>query len=650
MKDWQMIRSLKHLRFGLGGAKVSVPFLHIKQFSEGYVQPRTKKFKHVYPDKSFEWVKVEYQPIDEVYPIVVRELMTEKNLTPEQVAHLEFVLGGDHGKEAFRLCFRVIITTDDGTLHYKDYGGAATIFSKKDSPDILEAAIMDWLTEDLRSIHESKVFLSKTDDGSVECVLLRDEVDMEPTDNSKLISKTVIFNTGDLKWMAMLLGMDGMSRQWCIYCYLRKHEWSVEGHDRGEPRTIENMTEQFEKGLSGSNRRGVNFRPYWDFIPVSNYAVPLLHLMIGIFNDIDEFVLDFIDTLLIDHDPQEKVLRDEYSKIDEVIDALKLEVDTWMKSSPEGRRRANLTKRKNKQDKQIKDGVRVENPLTVEEIAEWQRLEKMRLEMANRRDGKKKEKTNIREKIDAYTLARKNDPTSLHNKLEDYFRMKKLDRGKAFGGKYDGKVARAVMEQPAVVYDEGFKKILKDARRESVSEAQIDTLVADVVHLMQCWNEFFSLLQQAKPTEDERARAPEVAQKAVRAHHKLLKNITPKVHVAEDHAVDQYLRVRPGLMRLLIEHFVEKNHQDGYKIEKQFNHEPSLQRRANFTAAARHAANNGAIQAKVAEVNAPIRSKYKKQKKRKSCAITTSALEPITPSPNKRSMTNPPSDNTQPTT
>ena len=57
MKDWQMIKSSKHLRFGLGSARVSVPYLHTNQFSWGYLQPRVKKFKHLYEDKSWEWVE-----------------------------------------------------------------------------------------------------------------------------------------------------------------------------------------------------------------------------------------------------------------------------------------------------------------------------------------------------------------------------------------------------------------------------------------------------------------------------------------------------------------------------------------------------------------------------------------------------------------
>ena len=72
------------------------------------------------------------------------------------------------------------------------------------------------------------------------------------------------------------------------------------------------------------------------------------------------------------------------------------------------------------------------------------------------------------------------------------------------------------------------------------------------------------------PTEEEISRARTVAEEAVSKHVALLKKKTPKVYVAEDHAVDQYLTFRPGFMRLLVEHWVERNHQEGYQVEQQY--------------------------------------------------------------------------------
>jgi len=118
---------------------------------------------------------------------------------------------------------------------------------------------------------------------------------------------------------------------------------------------------------------------------------------------------------------------------------------------------------------------------------------------------------------------------------------------------------------------------------------------------------------QENPTEMDRATVRQVTDTAVNAHFALLRNKTPKVHVAEEHAVAQYMRLRPGMMRLLMEHWVEKNHQDSAKIEHNFKRVPNLQSRANFVAGARHAANNSLIKKRVAEVDLQTgRGQYKK--------------------------------------
>ena len=53
---------------------------------------------------------------------------------------------------------------------------------------------------------------------------------MEYSANQCVIDNIEIYNSGDLKWLAMLLGMADMSNIWCIYCLLRKHKWMEAGH------------------------------------------------------------------------------------------------------------------------------------------------------------------------------------------------------------------------------------------------------------------------------------------------------------------------------------------------------------------------------------------------------------------------------------
>jgi len=141
---------------------------------------------------------------------------------------------------------------------------------------------------------------------------------------------------------------------------------------------------------------------------------------------------------------------------------------------------------------------------------------------------------------------------------------------------------------------------------------------------MKAWNEFFSILQRKKPTQEERnGRAQDAAKTAVRLHVKVLKNKTPKVHVGEDHAVDQYLHFHPGFVRLITEHWVERSHQIGAKDEKNFRHVPNLDDRANQVAARRHQRNNGDIKKRIMEVQAACkRGSYDKKRTQSETALS----------------------------
>ena len=132
LKGWQVLRVLRHLKHTFGGAKISVPYFEIKQFAEGYVELKVKKFKHQYPDGKIEWIECEYQPVDKLFALVAGEILMEHSISPQNVEELYFVLGGDHGQEAFRLCFRVIIQLRSGDLKYRDYGGAGLAKGKDD--------------------------------------------------------------------------------------------------------------------------------------------------------------------------------------------------------------------------------------------------------------------------------------------------------------------------------------------------------------------------------------------------------------------------------------------------------------------------------------------------------------------------------------
>ena len=313
--------------------------------------------------------------------------------------------------------------------------------------------------------------------------------------------------------------------------------------------------------------------------------------MIGICNDIIDYFTDLFDRRIVAKGDGGLKLEDDYKNMDETIYLLRSGVDVFNKSF-EGRKRSGLVTRYNKQQKQLKDGETVDDILSVVDVDEYQRLQQQFNDVTKPRDNAVSKKKDIKVKLDAYRLERKYDATSAHNQIEDHWKSNGLDRGKAFGGKFDGTDARQIMNDPGKSFDDKIEQIMIRSKRPTVEDEFIIDLCHRVTLLMGHWNKFFSLLQQENPTERDRETVRQVTDTAVNAHVALLRNKTPKVHVAEEHAVAQYMRLRPGMMRLLMEHWVEKNHQDSAKIEHNFKRVPNLQSRANFVAGARHAANN----------------------------------------------------------
>ena len=92
-------------------------------------------------------------------------------------------------------------------------------------------------------MHESKFVIQEPDaDGVIVCSFQRDDLDAAYL-TSHVIEHVELYNTGDLKWMAMLLGMTDMSNEWCIFCLMRKLQWNKQGHTKGQLRTIEKILE-----------------------------------------------------------------------------------------------------------------------------------------------------------------------------------------------------------------------------------------------------------------------------------------------------------------------------------------------------------------------------------------------------------------------
>jgi hypothetical protein len=104
-----------------------------------------------------------------------------------------------------------------------------------------------------------------------------------------------LFMAGDILFYNMVIGKEGMLGWWCSYCKLFKNDWQELGHKRGEPWTIETLTEHAEQianqQINAKDIRavcGVRGKPVFDALLLRHFITPILHLTIGKGNNVLE--------------------------------------------------------------------------------------------------------------------------------------------------------------------------------------------------------------------------------------------------------------------------------------------------------------------------------------------------------------------------
>lgn len=707
LKDYQTKLLLKHWRYALG-ENVAAPFHLAKKYSEGYIEPQVGEFEHQYENGQIELVKWEYQAVDKLFAMGLSEMVRQHHLKPKDVLELYFAVGGDHGRGAFRLTFKVILRDKDGNFFERVFGGSARVMCSKDRVECLEKSILPMLTADMERISKSKVVLRHEQDDDVTSdvvveLVQEDDVDFQfpefvsEHNTGHVIDFVDMFNVGDIKWLAMILGMNGMASIWCIYCYLRKHQWNLQDHPLGAERTIENMMDYLVDTLTGADRMGVVGKAWWPFI--KKCAIPLLHIIIGLFNDIDDHFLRRIE---VDFAIKPEKELEAMAKLEAVVSEIALkkeELQDWeggrlgeqlkelekkqktqniyyenpekMKPLAKTRFRPNLQVQvaspgygglwnatlispaiddegnvaiRYKEEggdegddddgggddddepdminfKMIKKaGWTEEEPpvMTAEDVANLHRLRSEKKGVANLTVlGEKK--TVLEKEIEDHRIARKKDRNGVRMRLERVGRKHKMDRGRAFGGKYNGVVARKIMRHAQEVYS-AFLSELKSMIREGLVKDDVDGLTElkeQVADLLEIWDKFFTLLCTKNPTEADKDTADELAKAAAKKHREVLKNLTPKAHIGEDHAARSFRELPSGLFRLLIEQWVEHNHQIGSRIENQYQGVVGLQEQFNGIASREHMAGNSEIRNRIKDVHDHnARGPYQKKEKR----------------------------------
>jgi hypothetical protein len=251
-----------------------------------------------------------YKPVDRViqHEITQNNIVTEEFL--ETVASVDFVVGGDHGKGKFRMVLMILLRTRDPEKFKKFRFTVGELQCKKDTADLLRRSFLPIQNKAIKNIVNGGWFLVyTTNDGTVNLsfsTLAPGEV-ANPTIVCDV--PTRVFGAGDLAFYAAVLGKEDMERIWCTWCKIRKAEWSQRGPMEDEISNIDTMIKQFEEGLEGAARMGMKEAPIWDCIEPENYLFPVLHVQLGLINDLINWLYNWINENVEETTEEEAELR-----------------------------------------------------------------------------------------------------------------------------------------------------------------------------------------------------------------------------------------------------------------------------------------------------------------------------------------------------
>jgi hypothetical protein len=119
------------------------------------------------------------------------------------------------------------------------------------------------------------------------------------------------------------------------------------------------------------------------------------------------------------------------------------------------------------------------------------------------------------------------------------------------------------MKDPEKYYG-AMRETLLSWKDSSKSDDEVTKTIDEVQDLLGKWHEVFHLLRTPKRKKGMKGKLRGLIKKAIAKHRDLGLSITHKVHLIEDHVVEQFWRL-PFAFFYFIEEFIERQHQEGHK-------------------------------------------------------------------------------------
>jgi len=139
-----------------------------------------------------------------------------------------------------------------------------------------------------------------------------------------------------------------------------------------------------------------------------------------------------------------------------------------------------------------------------------------------------------------------------------------------------------------------------------------------------CSYKAFNIPHKESPSDDDIKEARILVDEYAAKSRETMKSVTPKGHVAGAHSIDQLIKHRENGLPIVIEQFVERNHQEGSIIDEQCKRIVCKEKRADKHCKRKALHGLASLRKRIKVVNAATsRGKYKQ----KSNEVTVPVLE-----------------------
>lgn len=295
---------------GVNGTNARVLFRYLKQFfGKSLVVSERKRRSYfgnndfppevdriVLPDKTV--VSYWWKQPDLLLKHQINDMVSLVDL--DQLSHVDICVGGDHGVGRFRMLLKLLFRFFRGKDAITRRFEIANVSHSNDDIEILNTTVLQRVAQGLQTIHNGGRFIVSSTEETGKLELLFHE---EPNNNRQVHYNVPvsIYINGDLKFFAQILGRDGMSSSWCMFCKVHPKDWSglVEVPEE-ELWTIAQQKQYVESINAGllkeaKEKKGIVSLPLIDFVELQQYIFPQLHFEIGTVNNLLDALRGFIE-------------------------------------------------------------------------------------------------------------------------------------------------------------------------------------------------------------------------------------------------------------------------------------------------------------------------------------------------------------------